>query len=204
MSVCRISCLSLALALSAMPASAERLSITEVAAPAINCVFNTSCTITVTDTVGAIPIPAVLGPAALQSRSFMGLPGTPAAGLTGYLYRIDLTRARGGTPNVCVTRLKLDLGPLAKLPYPGGTGPAEVFVVTTGGAGTVGLASADRAAAAVTFAFRQPVCPGPGANPGMSSYFFGFAAARMPQPATARVEFDIGDSVDVPARAPAP
>src|SRR6516165_4282515 len=111
MSVRRMAGLSLALCLSAPPASAQPLSITDVAAPAINCVFNASCTITVTDTVGAIAIPAVLGPAVLQSRSFAGAPGTPAAGMTGYLFRIDLTRARGGTPNVCVSRMRLDLGP---------------------------------------------------------------------------------------------
>jgi len=203
MSVRRFFGLSLALALSASPAVADPLTITEVAAPAINCVFDTSCKIMVTDTIGPIAIPAVHGPAALQSRSFVAAPGTPAAGMTGYLFRIDLAQARGGTPNVCIARLKFDLGPLAKLPYPGGTGPADVFVITTGAIGTVGLASADRAGAAVTFAFRQPVCPGPGANPGQSSYFFGFAAARPPQPATARLEFDIGDGVDVPARAPA-
>ena len=204
MSVRRLFGLSLMLALAAAPAEAEPLSIAEVAAPAINCVFDTSCKIIVTDTIGAIAIPAVRGPAVLQSRSFLGEPGTPAAGMTGYLFRVDLTQARGGTPNVCIARLKLDLGPLAKLSYPGGTGAADVFVITKGAIGTAGLASADRVGAAVTFAFRQPVCPGSGANPGQSSYFFGFAAARPPQPATARLEFDIGDGVDVPARAPTP
>ena len=204
MSVCRMSGLVAALALSASPAAAEPLLITGVAAPAVNCVFNPSCTITVTDTVGAIAIRAGLGSAVLQSRSFAGAPRTLAAGMTGYLFRIDLTRATGGTPNVRIARLKLDLGPLAKLPYPGGAGPAEVFVVTTGAVGTVGLASADRAGATVSFAFREPVCPGPHANPGQSSYFFGFAAAGTPQPTAARLEFDIGDGVDVPTRAPAP
>ena len=39
--------------------SAQPLTVVEVSAPAINCVFNPSCTITVSDTTGNILLPTV-------------------------------------------------------------------------------------------------------------------------------------------------
>jgi len=66
---------------------AETLKVVEVNAPAVNCVFRTTCRIPVTDSVGHIPLPfiATAGTAWLQSRSFTAEPGTPGAGKTGYL-----------------------------------------------------------------------------------------------------------------------
>src|SRR5579883_1282264 len=130
------------------PALAEPLMIIDTKAPDLNCLFNQACKITVTDSVGAIPIAGLSGRAILQSRTFYGIAGTPAAGLTGYLFRIDLTRAMAGPAKACVTRLTLDHAALSKLAYPGGAGPGEVFVVTAGGIGTVGLVSAGRAGGA--------------------------------------------------------
>src|SRR4051812_8395110 len=91
-------------------AEAQKLKVVEVSAPAINCVFNASCTITVSDTVGNILLPTVApGTAWLQSRTFSGQPGTPAAGLTGYDYRISLTQASGQAD--CITGFVLNFGP---------------------------------------------------------------------------------------------
>jgi len=96
---------------------AETLKVVEVNAPAVNCVFRTTCRITVTDSVGHIPLPfiATAGTAWLQSRSLTAEPGTPGAGKTGYLYRISLTEASGSAE--CIGGLVLDFGPVAKLPY---------------------------------------------------------------------------------------
>src|SRR3954451_15665115 len=84
------------LALLASGGYAQPLTVVEVSAPAINCVFNAACKITVSDTTGNILLPTVAaGTAWLQSRTYPGQPGTPAAGLTGYEYRISLTQASG-------------------------------------------------------------------------------------------------------------
>ncbi len=186
------------------PAAAEPLLVADVAAPAINCVFNSTCKIVVTDSTGALAIPGVSGNAFLQSRIFAGAPGTPAAGMTGYEFRVDLTHATADAAKICVSGLKLGLGPISKLPYPGGRGPGEVFVITSGGLGTVGLATADRTEGAIAFTFSSPVCPGTGSAQGQTSYFFGFAAVTPPHPVTAQVRLDNGQIIDVPARAPAP
>ena len=74
-------------------AGAAPLSVVKVAAPDINCVFETDCTVIVTDSVGNIALPNIAGTARLQSRTFAGQPGAPGAGTTAYEYRVDLTQA---------------------------------------------------------------------------------------------------------------
>src|SRR6185295_16597285 len=80
-------------ALLASPATvqAASLNVVTVAAPDVNCVFDPSCKLVVTDSVGDILIPNMKG-GILQSRTFSGAAGAPGAGLTGYDYRIDLTQ----------------------------------------------------------------------------------------------------------------
>src|SRR4051794_25556641 len=119
-----------------MAAHAQVLKIVEVNAPAVNCVFQTDCRIPVTDTTGNIPLPfTAVGTAWLQSRTFAGEGGAPGAGTTGYQYRISMTQASG--PG-CVHSLNLNFGPHKPLPYLNNT-LADVYVVTTGGLGTIKL-----------------------------------------------------------------
>src|SRR5471030_396882 len=87
--------LALTSALMALPAAAQPLTIANVGAPAINCVFSKpvggKCTVIVTDTVGTIAMPpGVSGVGRVQSRTFAGAAGTPGAGKTAYLYRVDM------------------------------------------------------------------------------------------------------------------
>lgn len=178
------------------------LSVVNVGAPAVNCVFNTTCTVTVTDTVGSIPVPGIAGTARLQSRTYTGAAGAPGAGKTAYVYRLDLTDAAGIVNIPCVSALEVDFGPLSKLDYNTDGSADDVFVVTSGGLGTVGLASADKSGNVVTFTLARPVCAGSSPGRGETSYFFGLAAATAPQAVTAQVQVSGGALVDVPARAP--
>jgi hypothetical protein len=110
-------------------AAATDLKVVEVSFPEVNCTFNRpACTITVTDTVGVIGLPLDDGKAILQSRTFTGSPGAPAAGMTGYMYRVDLTQGTGWVD--CLVGLTLDFGPLVKLPYVKGS--ADLFDVLSG------------------------------------------------------------------------
>jgi hypothetical protein len=171
----------IALAAFAMLSSAveaQPLTIVEVSAPAINCVFNPACKITVSDTVGNILLPTVLpGTAWLQSRTFAGQPGTPAAGLTGYEYRISLTQASGQAD--CVTGFTINFGPHKPLPYKDAT-PADVYVVTGGGLGTIGLKSAERFGDVVEFTLKAPLCVSGPADIKNTTFFIGLAAAPAP------------------------
>lgn len=180
-------------------ALATPLTVVNVSAPAVNCVFNASCKVTVMDTVGNYPpSPRYTGQEVLQSRTFVGEPGTPGAGKTAYLYRVDFSQAQPVGDQACALNLKIDFGPVAPLPYNGT--PADIFVVTQGGLGSVGVASADETGGVITFTFVAsplPVCPE------SSSFFFGVASDAPPRAVTAQSDFDFGGgTASVPARAP--
>jgi hypothetical protein len=188
----------------ALPAQAASLSFVNVTAPAINCVFNTPCTVTVTDSVDTIAVPAGLwtGTARLQSRTFVGAAGSPAAGKTAYEYRVDLTQAVSDGEVPCVTDIAIDFGPVTKLQN-NKVGPLDdVFVITKGGLGTVGLYAVDQTGSVITFTFNQPVCAGPTPGSGHTSHFFGLASAHPPHAINAKVSVPGLDPIDVKARAP--
>jgi hypothetical protein len=196
-------CSVVGLATAPAAAKAASLSVVAVSAPAINCVFETGCTIVVTDSVGTIPIPNLIsGAARLQSRTFAGKPGAPAAGKTGYEYRVDLTTAVTNAEFSCVTDLAVDFGPITKLQYDN-TGPADqVYVVTKGGIGKIGLWSAEQSGNIVTFTFNQPVCAGYTPNTGDTTFFFGLTSEFAPHAIIAKVGVPGLDPTDVKARGP--
>jgi hypothetical protein len=175
-------------------AQAATLKVVNVNAPAVNCVFDASCSIVVTDSVGNLTFTPLGDGARLQSRTFVAKPGTPAAGKTGYLYRVDFTNGAGFTE--CAAGLVVNFGPVASLPY-AQPGTSEVFVITTGGLGSVGLKSAEKDGDVITFTFDNYLCAG------KTSFFFGLAAATAPMATTATL-FGIGNPpfVAVGARVP--
>jgi hypothetical protein len=172
-------------------AQAQPLQIVTVGAPAINCVFDASCTVPVTD--HSAPL---FGSGFLQSRNYEGQPGAPAAGQWAYVYRIDLRNAVPATARV--TALRIEFGPVTStLDYDGNGSTGEhVFVVTSGGLGTVGPASATRMGNTVTFRFS------PAVEAGQTSYFFGLASPGAPRAVTAQVTGVPGGSINLEARAP--
>jgi hypothetical protein len=184
-------------------AGAAPLTVVTVAAPDINCVFETDCTVVVTDSVGTIALPTITGVARLQSRTFLGQAGAPGAGKTAYEYRLDLTQATAVDDVACVTALNVDFGPVTVLQY-NKVGPADdVFVVTKGGLGSIGLASAVQNRNIVTFTFSQPVCAADTSSPGQTSFFFGLASIHTPKAIAAQVEVPgVFPDLDVKARAP--
>jgi hypothetical protein len=196
--------LLLGITLCALPSitNAAELSVVKVAAPVINCVFETDCTIVVTDTIGEMDLPNATGTALLQTRTFIGKHGAPAAGKTGYEYRVDLTQAIAIGDVACVTSLEVDFGPVTKLQY-NAAGPLDdVFVVTSGGLGTIGLRSAVQSDNVIAFTFSQPVCAVDTSGPGHTTFFFGLASTGAPRGIAAKIEAPGLDLIEVKARAP--
>ena len=193
-----------AAAVLAAPAAvqAASLNVVKVTAPDVNCVFDPSCKLTVTDSVSDIVAPGIMGKAILQSRTFSGAAGAPGAGLTGYEYRVDMTQATTSNDAACVSDLTVDFGPLMKLQYDKVGPDDDVYVVTKGGLGSIGLFSADMTDTKITFVFDQPVCAGVEGKKGDTSYFFGLAAKGAPTGITASVGVPGWMPVDVKARAP--
>jgi hypothetical protein len=181
----------------AWAAPAAALSVTNVSAPAVNCVFNNAhapaCTVVVEDSVGTFTLPGDTGTARLQSRTYPGTAPAPAAGDMAYVYRVDLTSVKGTN---CVSQLTLVTGSVVAMPY-APPGNSDVFVVTHGGLGTVGIASAVQTGAQIFFTFSSPVCPG------ATSYFFGFASPSVkPVSGTAQEFNNHGGSAAVADRVP--
>ncbi|QSQ24356.1 hypothetical protein JY651_05165 [Pyxidicoccus parkwayensis] len=184
-------------------AAAEALSVVNVGAPAINCVFDTSCTRSVTDTSDTFSLPGSSGTARLQSRTFTGATGAPAQGYYGYEYVVDMSNVVGITNVPCIQSLRVSFGPVASFQY-NGTGPVDqVYVVSSGGSGTIGLSSANKVGNEITFTFATPVCAGGSPGAGARSFFFGLASASAPTAVTAVVVNSVsGTSISVGARAP--
>jgi hypothetical protein len=179
------------------------LTIVHVGAPAINCVFDHDCTTTVSDFVDKFTVPFASGDARLQSRSNPpGDAGTPGAGLYAHEYRVDLTPVGALTGVVCVRSLSLPFGPIHRLDYDGDGNLDDVYVVTTGGLGTVAPSAASQSSGQVTFTFQPGVCPGNAPGNGETSFFFGLASDQAAVPVTATVTFDDGSTKTVNARSP--
>jgi hypothetical protein len=186
-------------------AQAAPLSVVDVAAPAINCVFNATpipnvpppaCQVVVNDSIGVFTPPGDVGTARLQSRTYPGTAPAPAAGDMAYVYRVDLTAVKGATAANCVTKLALKFGPVVKLHY-GPNGDSDIFVVTAGGLGSVKIASADQVGSTITFTFASAICPG------ATSYFFGLASTSVnPVAGKATVSFSLGGSATTADRVP--
>lgn len=184
--------LSAAIAALAIPCTAEAqmLKVVEVNAPKVNCVFQTDCNLPVTDTSSNINLPflAATGTAFVQSRTFAGEVGAPGAGTTGYEYRLSMTQASG---TGCILGFNVNFGPHKQLPYTNNE-LADVYIVTTGGLGTIGLKSAERNGEMIEFTLASPLCADGPPDVKKTTFFFGLAATAAPMHVTASV-YGTGD-----------
>ncbi|MBV8837178.1 MAG: hypothetical protein JO000_11620, partial [Alphaproteobacteria bacterium] len=172
-------CVLAACAACSSAAAAQQLTMVEVNAPAVNCVFRTTCIVPVSDSTGTILLPTVpAGTAWLQSRTFQSDGAAPAgAGVTGYEYRISLTQAAGVTD--CMTGFTVNFGPHKPLPYKNNQ-LADVYIITTGGIGTIKLAGAQRFGDVIQFTLSKPLCIAGPANGANTTFFIGLAATTAP------------------------
>lgn len=180
---------------------AESLRVVEVSAPTINCLFDPTCRVVVNDSTDSIPLPTS-GTNFLQSRTYRGRPGSAAAGLYIYQYRLDLRQAVGVLNIPCLTSLTINFGPVVGTLDFNSDGKAtdQVFVVTRGGLGSVGLVSAEQEGNRITFNFS--VCAGGRPGSGESTFFFGLVSMHAPQSTTATLVDNSGNEYTAQARAP--
>ena len=202
--MCRRWLVAASVLVAAGAAEAVPLSIAEGSFPQFNCLFDTSCRIVVTDSVGNIPMPFITTPgtAWLQSRTFLGAARTVAVGQTGYMYRISLTEASGS--GECLVGFVIDFGPITQLPYKPGSPPADVFVGSLGGGlGTIGLATAEQDGDNITFTLKSPLCVSPKPSIEATTFFIGLAS-EMPAMNVNATVFAYGSPpfYSVPARVP--
>lgn len=180
---------------------AAPLKIVNVAAPAINCVFSTSCSVRVKDTKEDVPL-STGGKGVLRTRTFKGVSGSPAEGLFAYEYRLDLTDAAGTKPS-CIDWISLSFGPVVStLDFRGDARPDQVFVITSGGTGSIGLESALQTRDTIRFRFKSPVCSGTAGAKGASTYFWGLVSEQPPKNITSLLHETGGATRVVKTRSP--
>jgi hypothetical protein len=150
--------------------------------------YDPNCAGTSADSSAPVSIDGIGGRALLHTRIFTGEFGSPATGLSGYAYRVNMSGAYGGRKTACVSALRLTFGPTVKLPYVSGGPYVDVFVVTTGGLGSIGLASAERDGNAIVFTFSHPVCAGADRGQGQSSFYFGLTSTQAPKAHSAELQ----------------
>jgi len=182
-------------------AKAAPLKIVNVAAPAINCVFSLSCSVRVKDTKEDVPL-SNGGKGVLRTRTFKGASGSPAERLFAYEYRLDLTEAVGAKPS-CIDWISVSFGPVVStLDFGGPARPDQVFVIASGGTGSIGLASANQTRDTIRFTFRSPVCSGTEKGKGASTYFWGLVSTSDPENINALIHETGGSTHVVKARSP--
>jgi len=185
----------LAAALCAAPAvDAQALTAVNVSAPSINCLFSTTCRVTVSDVASPL-----LGSGFLQSRTYQAQPGSPAAGKWVYEYRVDLSKVTGAAAPPQVTSLAIPFGawPVAMDFNGDGTATEKAFVVTGGALGTVGPTAVTQYGDTVYVSFATPTL-----NAGQSSYFIGLVSLNAPRAVEARVSTNLAGDVHLNARGP--
>jgi len=165
------------------------LKVVDADAPNINCLFTSPCTNLVSHASGdAIPL-GTGGVNTVLTRTFSGQPGTPAASLTAYVYQISMAEAINVGVETCVTSMSMNFGHVINaFDYDNdGTTGDEVFVIHSGGTGSIGISSADKVADNIKFTFAEPICAGNPSNAGGSSLLFGMISTQEPHTTTASV-----------------
>jgi len=191
----RLALVTLTLAALAVPAGA--LTVVNTSAPLVNCAFSPTCSVVVTDMASPI-----LNGGFVQSRIFQGQAGTQTAGKWIYEYRIDLRNAVGIVNVPYVTSMSMNFGTLESHDYNfDGIYTDQVFVVTSGGLGTIGLSSSSWFWNFAGFNFSSAIYAGGSPGQGESSYFFGLVSPYPPHTINATVQTDSG-SLSVPVYAP--
>jgi len=170
----------------------------------VQCLFSTSCSVTVTDYVANFAVPDGSGTGHLQSRIYQGQPGSAAAGKWIYEYRIDLTQVAGITHIPYADELAIiSWGTLRQYDYNSdGIATDEVFNITSGGTGTKPVTSAFLSGAWSYFVLNNPVAAGNYVGGGESSYFFGMVSDQAPVLRTVWVHLDNNSWVSMNGYAP--
>jgi hypothetical protein len=165
-------------------AQATELIIADQSALKFVCILDADCSNSVVPSnMGALPSSRPGSDPRLRSLSFAAKAGTPGAGTNAYLYRPDLTQTASATE--CVAGLVVNFGEPARMSFDIAN-VAHVFVITTGGEGTIGVKSAEQDGDVI-----------------QSSLYFGLASKNPPVSSNATL-LAYGTPPIIPATAQAP
>jgi hypothetical protein len=149
----------LVLSFAANPIHAADLTVIRQNAQEFICTFESDCRPgAASSDAGPIIPPEPSSDPRLFASSFPAKAGTPGAGATVYLYRVDV--ATTNKASECLSGVVLNFGPLADMPPVNGN-TAQVFVLTSGdAAGIVPIKSAEQDGDFIQLNFDGGLCPG--------------------------------------------
>jgi hypothetical protein len=160
----------------------------------VQCLFSTTCSVTVTDNVSEFAVSGGSGNGRLQSRIYQGQPGSVAAGKWIYEYRINLGPVGGIVYTPYADQMAIaSWGTLRQYDYNSDSVATDhVFNITSGGIGSKAVTFAFLSSPWSYFVLNNPVYSGNYPGGGESSYFFGLVSDQAPVLRTVWVHLDSG------------
>lgn len=170
----------------------------------VHCMFDPTCNVVATTTVSTFTVPGMSGTGSLYTTTFQTSPASPAAGYNGFEYRIDLQNVVGITGIKCIGSMRIALGSQPIFLDLNGDGiiADQIYVISTGGLGTIAPTLAAKDGPFVTFYFDPQICGGGSPGTGDSSFVFGALAAGFPRGVLADLQVFGGSLIETGAQAP--
>ena len=178
--------LFIAVVFAAAGLQAQSLKLLNVNDPGIYCRFSPDCHVAPVETSSSFTPTNLAAACVLQSRSFAGN-GMDAAGTYGYEYRIVLNNAGAQGDNfLTVDSLTLHFDSPQSFAF-GGHASNQVWVVATGGPGSLAPGSASLSGTNIVVKFSPPIILVTKTNQSAGTYYFGMISTGQPRVTTAVV-----------------
>lgn len=181
------------------------LSMAEVDANEVRCLFDDSCTVFTQNKTAAFTFDGLSGSGVLQSQQWpRGKAGTSGHGLYPYLYRIDMRELVAEGDPACVDAVSFPFGPAVPLDYDQDGQLENAFVITSGDDGSITPDSIDLTNNTLTITLNEAVCSdtSPADNDGNSSFYVGLASPFRDREVTATVQNNLEAPHEVTIDAP--
>jgi hypothetical protein len=163
---------------------AQSLQLLNTSYPGILCHFSGDCNVTLTSHSSSFDLTNLAVTCVLESRSFPGN-SMDAKGAYGYEYRVILNNnGERGTSYLTVDSLTLNFDSLQSFAF-GQHASNQVWIVASGGPGSVAPGSVGIVETNVVVQFTPPLVLATLTNKSISTYFFGMASMSRPHITTA-------------------
>ena len=179
----------------------------EVSASNVDCAWDTQCAPSAAASAEAFTFRGAVGQAFLQFRQLPpGEPGTAAEGLYGYEYRIDLTElSTAGVEPFSISEVRIPFSSVSPVDYNGDGTLEHVYIVTTGGPGTIEPSAVTTQGNRIVIQFAPgTLSGGVGGLEGVSSLAIGLASPSPAGKSNAWMEEQLTGPVRVATMAPKP
>jgi hypothetical protein len=120
--------------------------------------YSSTGSVTVEDSSDSFATPFGSGTVSVDTRMLLGSAGTPAAGLRGYEYRVDMEQAHGSPPLPCIESLSIPFNTLPVSKDLNGDGILDDCYVITDFLGTVSPSSVEIVGNQILINFGTGVC----------------------------------------------